>query len=237
MNCKNCVSKIHGNYCAQCGHAAKLKRIDGQFVLREIEHVLHFEKGLFFTIRELLIRPGKSVREYISENRSRLVKPIIFIIVTSLIYTLMEHFFHIEKGYFNMSDDKAAAVKVISNWVHDHYGYANIIMGFFIACWLKIFFRKQDVNIFEIAILLSFVMGMGMLFLAIAAFLKGVTGLNLMAAASFITFAYLSWAIGQFFDRNKFTNYLKAGAAYALGFATFSASTWIVGAGYDAMMR
>lgn len=237
MNCKNCVSKIHGNYCAQCGHAAKLKRIDGHFVLHEIEHVLHFEKGLFFTIRELLIRPGKSVREYISENRNRLVKPIIFIIVTSLIYTLMEHFFHIEKGYFSINDDKAATVKAISDWVHEHYGYANIIMGFFIACWLKIFFRKQDVNIFEIAILLSFVMGMGMLFLAIAAFVKGVTGLNLMPAASFITFAYLSWAIGQFFDQSKFTNYIKAGAAYVLGFATFSASTWIVGAGYDAMLK
>lgn len=92
-------------------------------------------------------------------------------------------------------------------------------------------------NIFEIAILLSFVMGMGMLFLAIAAFVKGVTGLNTMAAASFITFVYLSWAIGQFFDQSKFTNYLKAGAAYALGFATFSASTWIVGYGYDAIMR
>lgn len=120
MNCKNCVSKIHGNYCAQCGHAAKLKRIDGHFVLHEIEHVLHFEKGLFFTIRELLIRPGKSVREYISQNRNRLVKPIIFIIVTSLIYTLMEHFFHIEKGYFNINDDKAVTVKVISTWVHEH---------------------------------------------------------------------------------------------------------------------
>lgn len=237
MNCKNCVSKIHGNYCAQCGHAAKLKRIDGHFVLHEIEHVLHFEKGLFFTIRELLIRPGKSVREYMSENRSRLVKPIIFIIVTSLIYTLMEHFFRIEKGYFNINDDKAVTVKMISNWVHDHYGYANIIMGFFIACWLKIFFKKQDVNFFEIAILLSFVMGMGMLFLAVAALLNGVTGLNLMAAASLITFVYLTWAIGQFFDQGKFTNYLKAGAAYALGFATFSASTWIVGYGYDAMMR
>lgn len=237
MNCKNCVSKIHGNYCAQCGQPAKLKRIDGQFILHEIEHVLHFEKGLFFTIRELLIRPGRSVRGYIAENRSRLMKPIIFIIVTSLIYSLMEHFFQIEKGYFNMSDDKATSIKLISDWVHNHYGYANIIMGFFIACWLKIFFWKYDVNIFEIAILLAFVMGMGMLFLAIAAFLKGVTALNLMPIASVFTFVYLSWSIGQFFERDKFASYLKASAAYILGFTTFSACAWIAGAGYDAIMR
>ena len=237
MNCKNCVSKLHGNYCAQCGHAAKLKRIDGQFILHEIEHVLHFEKGLFFTIRELLIRPGKSVREYISENRSRLVKPIIFIIVTSLIYTLMEHLFHIEKGYFSMNDNKAVTVNVISNWVQNHYGYANIIMGFFIACWLKIFFRKHDVNFFEIAILLSFVMGMGMLFLAIAAFLKGVTGLNLMVASNMIIFVYLSWAIGQFFSPQKLINFVKAGTAYLLGGASFSASVWALGYSYAYLMK
>jgi hypothetical protein len=237
MNCKNCTSKIYANYCAHCGNAAKLKRIDGHFILHEIEHVLHFEKGLFFTIKELLLRPGKCVKEYISENRSRLVKPIIFIIVTSLIYTLVEHFFNIEKGYFKISDDKALTVDAISKWVHTHYGYANIIMGFFIACWLKIFFRKHDVNFFEISILLSFVMGIGMLFFAVAAFLSGITGVNLMPVFSFISLVYLSWAIGQFFDPKKPTNFIKAGAAYLLGFATFGASTWLLGFGYDAIMK
>lgn len=237
MNCKNCKSKIQGNYCAQCGNARQLKRIDGHFILHEIEHVLHFEKGLFFTIKELLLRPGKCVREYISENRSRLVKPIIFIIVTSLIYTLAEHFFHIEKGYFRISADTTPTYDAISRWVHGHYGYANIIMGFFIACWLRIFFRKHDVNFFEISILLAFVMGIGMLFFALAAVLNGVTGFNVMPALSGVTFIYLSWAIGQFFDQGKLASFLKSGVAYVLGFISFSASTWVLGYGYDAFMR
>jgi hypothetical protein len=237
MNCKNCTSKIHGNYCAHCGNAAKLKRIDGHFILHEIEHVLHFEKGLFFTIRELLLRPGKCVKEYVTENRSRLVKPIIFIIVTSLIYTLVAHFFHIEKGMIKISDDKAASAIAISNWVHTHYGYANILMGFFIACWLRIFFRKHDVNFFEISILLSFVMGMGMLFLAIAVVLNGITGLHLTSIFGVIIFVYLSWSIGQFFDPSKRINFIKAGAAYILGFVTFNGSTLLLGFGYDAFMK
>jgi hypothetical protein len=203
MNCKNCTSKIHGNYCAHCGNAKQLKRIDGHFILHEIKHVLHFEKGIFFTIKELLLRPGKCVREYISENRSRLVKPIIFIIVTSLIYTFAEHAFNVEKGYFKISDSTTPTYDAISSWVHNHYGYANIIMGFFIACWLKIFFRKHDVNFFEILILLSFVMGVGMLFFALAAILNSVSGLNFMPTLSGITFVYMSWAIGQFFEQKK----------------------------------
>ncbi len=237
MNCKNCTSKIHGNYCAQCGHAVKLKRVDGHFILHEIEHVLHLEKGFFFTIRELLLRPGKCVREYVNENRSRLVKPIIFIIVSSLIYTLVAHYFHIEKGNLAASDSKTITAVAISNWVHTHYGYANIIMGLFIGCWLKIFFRKHDVNFFEILILLSFVMGIGMLFLALGLCINGITGFNLNQAYGLIIFLYLAWAIGQFFDPKKVFSYLKAGTAYVLGFITFNGGAWLLGLGYDSFIR
>jgi len=86
MNCKNCNSKVDAEYCSKCGHPTVLKRIDGKYVIHEIEHLLHFERGILYTIKELLIKPGKNIRNYLSENRSRLVKPIIFFIVTSLIY-------------------------------------------------------------------------------------------------------------------------------------------------------
>ena len=236
MNCKNCTHKIHGNFCAHCGNAVKLQRIDGHYILHEIKHVLHVEKGLFFTIKELLLRPGKCVREYISEDRKRLVKPIIFIIVTSLIYTLVAHFFHLEKSSLKIVDDTALTANAISNWVHNHYGYANILMGFLIACWLKIFFRKYDVNFFEISILLSFVMGIGMLFFAIAIFLNGITGFDFTSTFTVISFAYLAWSIGQFFDANRPSSFIKAGVAYALGFATFKVGAWALGIGYDAVM-
>jgi len=106
-NCKNCDNVITGNFCSNCGQPVKLERIDRHYIVHEINHVLHFEKGIFYTIKELLIRPGQNVREFISENRSRLVKPIIFIIVTSLIYSIIVHFFHVEDGYINMSDSEA----------------------------------------------------------------------------------------------------------------------------------
>ncbi|WP_454881016.1 DUF3667 domain-containing protein [Sphingobacterium detergens] len=83
--CKNCETSIISNFCPNCGQPAVLKRIDAHYIAHEIEHVLHFERGILYTIRELVTTPGKNIRNYISENRSRLVKPIIFIIVTSLI--------------------------------------------------------------------------------------------------------------------------------------------------------
>ncbi len=235
-NCKSCSIELTGNYCAHCGQPAQLKRIDGHYIIHEIEHVLHFEKGILFTVRELLVNPGKNIREFFSENRSRLVKPIIFIIVTSLIYSVINHFFHIEKGYMVFDGNKNSAITAIFSWVQQHYGYANIIMGVFIALWLKLFFRKYAYNFFEILILLCFVMGAGMLIFAFFAFLQGVTHINLMPVAGVTGFAYCTWAIGEFFSR-KAINYFKAFWAYVLGYLTFCLAAAILGSLIDLAVK
>lgn len=221
--CRNCSNEVDQNYCPQCGHPAKLKRIDGHYIQHEIEHILHFEKGIFYTIKELLIRPGENVREFVAENRSRLVKPIIFIVISSLIYTLINHFFHIESGYIRVEDAKGITTNAINKWVQNNYGYSNILMGVIIAFWLKLFFSKSAYNFFEILILLCFVIGVGMLIFSVFAIAEGLTGFKLLPVSGVLYFIYASWAVGQFFNNGKISGYLKAISAYILGMVTFSA--------------
>ncbi|OZI08388.1 hypothetical protein BWI93_09330 [Siphonobacter sp. BAB-5385] len=237
MNCKNCNTEINSNYCPGCGQPAKLKRIDGHYIVHEIEHVLHFERGILYTIRELLTHPGQNVRNYISDNRSRLVKPIIFIIITSLIYTIVSHFFHIENSYIQYNEITKTTVSVVFKWIQDHYGYSNIIMGVFIAGWLKVFFRKYDYNFFEILILLCFVIGMSMLIYTLFAIFQGVTGFRLMQIGGMISIVYNTWAIGQFFDKKKVGSYIKALASYLLGMITFMLTGVFMGIAIDTLMR
>ena len=235
--CINCNNELSGKYCSNCGLPVKIKRIDGHYIMHEIEHVLHFEKGILYTVKELLIKPGTSVKEFLAENRSRLVKPIIFIIITSLIYTLITHFFHIEEGYINFSLDKNSALTAISSWIQNHYGYANILMGIFIAFWLKVFFKKHDYNFFETLILLCFVMGMGMLIYAALALAEGITKIKMMQIAGILGTVYFTWALGQFYDKNKAGSYVKALIAYLLGMLTFSLLTFLLGFLIDLLKR
>ena len=153
-NCKNCNSELSGNYCSNCGQPATLRRIDMAYIKTEISNVLYLEKGFLYTIREILIRPRKSVREFISESRYRLVKPIIFLLLTSLVYTLISYYFHIGDNYAagTMGED-AEAIKAYK-WLEGNIGYLNLIMGFFVAFFTKIFFKKYGYNYFEILILL-----------------------------------------------------------------------------------
>lgn len=83
--CEQCQYKMTGKFCSNCGRPKQLQRIDGKYIISEISSVLNFDKGIFFTIKELLLRPGQNVHNFIHKDRNRLVKPVIFIIIHSLI--------------------------------------------------------------------------------------------------------------------------------------------------------
>lgn len=230
MDCKNCNKEINSKFCPDCGQPTSLKRIDGKYIIHEIEHLLHLERGILYTIRELTTNPGQNIRNYLSENRSRLVKPIIFIIITSLIYTILIHLFHIEDGYVEYHEEGTpSAVGSIVKWIQGHYGYANIMMSIFIALWLKVFFRKSNYNFYETLIMLCFVMGMGMLIFSIFAIIQGITHFNIMKIAGFTGVIYCVWAIGQFYDKKKTLNYIKGLLAYIFGMISFLILPEIIG--------
>lgn len=220
--CANCNNEVNGNYCPNCGHPQKLERINGRYILTEIGSVLNFQKGILYTIKELLIRPGQSIKQFIANDRNRLVKPILFILICSLIYSLVIRLLHLEDGYVKFYSEEQTAVTAIFEWVQNNYGYANIIMGIFISLWVKVLFRKFDYNIFEILILLCFIMGIGMLMFAIFGIIEGLTHLKSMDVGGLLFLAYCAWTIGQFFEKAKIINYVKASLAYLLGMISFS---------------
>lgn len=223
--------------CPNCGQSEKPRRIDFHYVKHEIEHVLHFEKGISLTIKELVIKPGESIREFISDNRNRLVKPIIFIIITSLIYTLISHFFHIENEYMKYEGlEKSALVKILG-WMQANYGYMNILTAMFIAVWLKVFFKKYDYNFFELLIMLCFVMGISMLIYAFFAIIEGISHIKVLHIAGIIGMIYLIWATGNFFEKKKIANYFKALASYLLGMLTFLILTIAIGITIDIITK
>lgn len=237
MICKNCNADITLNYCPNCGQAAKLKRIDWQYIKHEVEHVLHFDKGILYTVKELLISPGKTVRDFIAENRSRLVKPIVFIIITSLIYTLINKYFHIEEKYIQSNGLEKSAAGSIMNWVQGNYGYSNILIGAFMALWLKVFFKKYGYNFFELLIMLCFVTGAGMLIFAAFAFGEGLFHFKLFVMSGVVAVIYSIWAIGNFFESGKIGNYLKALISYLLGTITFYIIVFAIGFTIDMLIK
>ena len=217
-----------------------IKRIDGKYILFEIISVLNFEKGIFYTIKELAIRPGKSIRCFIEKNRSKLVKPITFVIFCSLIYTIaQQHLLNKDfldqfgSGYSNAVGLKKSALVSILKWLKNNYGYTNILMSLFIALWIKVFFRKFKYNIFEILTLLLYVLGISSLIYSLFIIIDILTGYRLLYWGIIIGFIYSSWAIGEFYNKGKTLNYLKGASANLLGIITFYFISFIIGGTID----
>lgn len=234
--CKNCKAEVDRNYCPNCGQKADLKRINGRYIVNEITSVLYFDRGILYTIRELLLRPGSTIRNFIKEDRNRLVKPVIFIIICSLIYSLLRQFLQFEDGYIYYNDSEKSTAMFIFGWISDNYGYGNLIMGIFIAFWTKVLFKKFAYNFFEILILLCFVMGIGMLILAFFGTIEGLTKLAVLQFGAILFVIYATWAIAQFFNKKKFSSYLKAFLAYFLGMITFTLAIILLGFLIDSIM-
>lgn len=232
-HCKKCGADLSDEFCSKCGSPKSLKRIDGSYILEEVVSVFNFDKGIFYTIKELLIRPGENVKKFIHNDRNRLVKPIIFVIVCSLIYTIAQQLLRFEDGYVNAGGFGDSAITEVYGWIQGNYGYANILMAIFISFWLKLFFKKYDYNFFEIIILLCFVMGIGMLIYTLFGIIESITHLRVLQIGGMIGFIYTSWAIGQFFDKAQKVNYLKAIIAYLLGMLSFYFLAVILGLAID----
>ncbi len=230
MKCANCDYQNDGEYCSSCGRRFQPPRIDSKYIVNEIGSVLSFKKGILFTIRELLIRPGKNIREFILEDRYRMVKPVIFLIFCSFLYTIFQQLLRFEDGYISYSSDTQSTAITIFDWIQANYGYSNILMAIFMAFWIKMLFRKFDYNFYEILILLFFVFGVSMLVYSFFGILKAITGMDsFYLVGGIFGLIYSSWAIGQFFGAPRVFNYVKAFLSFVLGLLSFSFSAVLLG--------
>ena len=67
--CANCARTIDGEaqkFCPACGQPTPAHRIDWHFLAHELEHsVLHMDRGVFHTLKNLMLRPGHMMRDYL----------------------------------------------------------------------------------------------------------------------------------------------------------------------------
>lgn len=70
-NCLNCNEELVGKYCNNCSQPASTHRFSLSHVFKHdfVHGIFHFDKGFFFTIKELFTRYSHSIREYVQGKR------------------------------------------------------------------------------------------------------------------------------------------------------------------------
>ena len=90
MHCKNCGNIVHQKYCPHCGQKATVERITFHFLWHQLFHFFtHLEKGFLFTSFGMLLRPGKTVTDFIRGKRIIYQPPVSYFLVWIAIYALI----------------------------------------------------------------------------------------------------------------------------------------------------
>ena len=70
--CKNCGNNFSGNYCNDCRQSAKTLRITWkELFLQFSQAFFHANKGIIYTVKELLIHPGNAIRDKVLCRQER----------------------------------------------------------------------------------------------------------------------------------------------------------------------
>lgn len=138
INCAHAVAGPEQKFCPRCGQPTPVHRIDWHFLAHELEHsVLHMDRGILYSIRELMLRPGRLMRDYIDGRRGNHVKPLLLIMVTAAAVVLLSRLFAggtvmdadapagmaqgLEPGAAALAARYVAASTAVAGWIDAHF--------------------------------------------------------------------------------------------------------------------
>jgi hypothetical protein len=224
--CKNCNQKFKGHYCNNCGQSANTKEISMIYLWHEIEHgILHIDKGILYTTKELFTRPGNSIKEFIDGKRVKHFKPLAYIFILSSLYAVLAHYFKIGIYVNEITTkipniDKQKGLEVVQMildifyWFRNHYANTTIIFlpSFSLASYLA--FRNSNYNYLKHLVLNAYLAGQRtvvfILFLPFFAIIKNKEAISILQnVETVIWISLMTWTFFQLFKTNKLLKNIK----------------------------
>ncbi|KAF2337178.1 DUF3667 domain-containing protein [Flavobacterium daemonense] len=203
--CKNCHHIFTGHYCSNCGQPAATHKINIHFLWHDIQHgLLHFDKGITYSLKQLFTRPGHTVREFIEGKRVRHFKPLSLVVVLATLYGVLYHYFHINT--FPDKGDNTLDYNEFNEWVATHFSWVTIATIPIYTIGTYIVFRKQGYNFVEFFVLNTFKASQR-LFVQILTFpilfyLNGTPAIQKFSSVTyFIGLVLIFWTNIQFFNK------------------------------------
>ena len=157
-SCKNCDQPVNGKFCHHCGQTANVRNLNWDFLWYEIQNnFIQFDKGVLYTSKALLTRPGYAVREFIEGKRVNHYKPVALVLLLATIYVLLYHYFKIDLSdgsrsfVQGMTDGSIAGTKKssamanygqIMEWANTHYSEQSLMQIPLFALGIFVFLEK-----------------------------------------------------------------------------------------------
>jgi len=95
LECLNCNEATERNFCSNCGQKTDTHRITlKHFLFHDILHgVWHMDKGILFTLKQALFRPGKAALDYIDGKRIQYYNVFYLILLLTALGIFIENIY------------------------------------------------------------------------------------------------------------------------------------------------
>ncbi|MBA4851253.1 DUF3667 domain-containing protein [Emticicia sp. BO119] len=220
--CLNCHQQNaeSNHFCPSCGQKASVHRINTHFMIHEVIHAFtHADSGIFYLIKELAIRPGEVIKEYVAGARKKYYNPFNFFLITVAISAFLATYFHVFDGNPDSTNPISNIVTKYVNWIF----IASVpIQAFF--TWL--FFRKKKYNYAENIVFHLFLGGFRIVFYVLI-FVVFITLFrqyyNIILYTYFLIYiVFVTWAARRFYEEKIWLTFLKIFLSFALTQALIS---------------
>lgn len=153
-NCLNCNQTVAQHFCPNCGQKTNTHRITFQhFIIHDILHgVWHFERGILFTIKEAILRPGNAALDYIAGKRVRYYNVFYLTLLLIGLCTLLENYYDTLSHYYFNTRLKPLTDEVGASFNSFVTQYSKLIIFSFIPLFTInsfLLFRKKRLNFSE----------------------------------------------------------------------------------------
>ena len=183
-NCLNCNAKLYDKFCSKCGQKSDTHRITlKHFLFHDILHgVWHVDKGILFTVKEAITRPGQAALDYISGKRIKYYNVFyLILILIGLNLFLSNHYDQMAHTYFGtvLEPTTNAKGKAIDDFIHNN---SKLIIFSFVTLFAInsfILFGRKKLNFSE-----HFIIA-GMVYLGVLLF---TTTIEILAFLEFIKY-------------------------------------------------
>lgn len=110
--CRTCGEEYQGNYCPRCGQSAKIGRYSFKNALLLFLDVWGMgNRGMFRTLRDLILRPGYMIRDYISGMQMAYFPPFKLLFLLAALFFVVQSGANLSGIYYLEKGESEQAIK------------------------------------------------------------------------------------------------------------------------------
>jgi hypothetical protein len=166
--CKLCGFSGTGNYCSHCGQSLKTKRISLKELLRELFHSFtHIEKGFFYTLKQLIVAPGRMQLTYIEGKRNIHQKPFSMFLMCATLTALFRYWIFNAVSKYYHTDIMSEA-----RFFHEYMVITFVVLLPVYVLVTYLLFYKSGYNYAEVGVMMLYTISVCFLMAGLIALLK-----------------------------------------------------------------